>query len=245
MKIFFMGICCALSVCAFAQSSVTRSFPVQEGQQVTLKFDYPVVKISTWEKNEVSVIAHININDHENDGAFMLEEQTDQGRIVIGDRIKDIDNLPRRYTVVYADGKKMTYRSKSEYMDASKGGGVRQTFEGQDIDIVVEIKVPVHSATNVKAVYGIVEMSDFNASVTIDATYGGIDATVATAHTGKLKATTSYGQIYSNLDLRLTDHTERDFFNSITAEPGTGPAYDLTSTYGKIYLRKPKSGATY
>jgi hypothetical protein len=238
MKIFFVGICCALSIGASAQTIVSKSYPAQEGQQITLKFDYPVVKVSTWEKNEVSVIAHVSINEGENDSAFMLEEETVEGGMVIRDRIKDIDKLPRRYTVV-RNGKKTTYKSRDEYEEANNGGGVQQTYEGQDFDIVVEIKVPVHCKTDIKATYGIVEMTDFNAPVTINATYGGIDATIATAHTGKLQATTRFGQIYSNLDMSLTDHDEHDFFNSITAEPGKGPAYSFTSDYGKIYLRKP------
>ena len=53
----------------------------------------------------MSVTAHININEHENDSAFVLEEQTGQGGITISDHIKDIESLPRRYTVVYAEGK--------------------------------------------------------------------------------------------------------------------------------------------
>ncbi len=112
------------------------------------------------------------------------------------------------------------------------------TSEGVDMEITVEVKVPVNTATDIKATYGIVELVGFNAPATVNATYGGIDATVAMANTGKLQATTSYGQIYSNLDLTLTDKTEKDFFTSITAEPGKGPAYILKSTYGKIYLRK-------
>ena len=203
-----------------------------------LKFDYPVVKVSTWDKNEVSVVAHVNINEGENDSAFSLEERTENGAIVISDHIKDIDKLPRRYTIV-RNGKKTVFKSKAEYLEASKGGGVEKSYESSDIDIVVEVKVPVNCKTDIKSVYGIVEMTDFNAPVTVDATYGGIDATITAAHTGKLQATTSYGQIYTNLDLKLTDHTERDFFNSITAEPGKGPSYSFTSTYGKIYLRKP------
>ncbi|HEY4195297.1 MAG TPA: hypothetical protein VGM63_07165, partial [Mucilaginibacter sp.] len=146
--------------------------------------------------------------------------------------------LPRRYTIVRA-GKKTVFRSKEEYQAARREGGVERSYESSDIDIVVEVKIPADCKTDIKAVYGIVEMTNFNAPATVDATYGGIDATITTANTGKLQATTSYGQIYSNLDLRITDHTERDFFNSITAEPGKGPAYSFTSTYGKIYLRKP------
>jgi hypothetical protein len=238
MKIFFLCICCVLFLGAGAQTTLNRSYPAKPGQQVTLKFDYPVVKISTWDKNEISVVAHVNINEGENDSAFELEEQAENGAIVISDHIKDMNKLPHRYTIV-RNGKKTFYKSKEEYHAASKDGDIQQSYSGVDIDIVVEIKVPAGCLTDIKAVYGIVEMTNFNAPVTVDATYGGIDATITAASTGKLQATTSYGQIYSNLDLHLTDHTERDFFNSITAEPGKGPAYSFTSTYGKIYLRKP------
>jgi hypothetical protein len=237
MKIYFIWICCALSMGAYAQTIINKSYPTQPGQRLNLNFDYPVVKVSTWEKNEVSVIAHVKINDDENDSAFVLDERTTNGTMVISDHIKDLDKLPRRYTIV-RNGKKTIYRSKAEYLEAGKSGGVEQSYEGSDIDIVVEIKVPEHSVTTIKSIYGIVEMAGFNASVTIDATYGGIDASIIAERTGKLQATTSYGQILTNLNLRLTDHTDRDFFHSITAEPGKGPAYNFTSTYGKIYLRK-------
>lgn len=111
--------------------------------------------------------------------------------------------------------------------------------EGVDMEITVEVKVPANTRTDINSVYGIVEVVNFNAPANIDATYGGIDATVNESTTGRLKATTSYGQIYSNLDLKLTDKTQKDFFTSITAEPGKGPEYTFKSTYGKIYLRKP------
>ena len=237
MRLFFISICFLFSLNLCAQTILTKSYSVSPGQQVNLKFEYPVVKVSTWENNEVSVIARVNINDHENDSAFTLEEKTVSGTLVISDRIRDMDKLPRRYTVV-RNGKKMVFRSKEQYLQESKGGSVERSYEGLDIDIVVEIKVPVRSSVDIKSTYGIVELTNFNTAVTVDATYGGIDAALATARTGKLKATTNYGKIYSNLELKLTDHTERDFYNSITAEPGTGPAYSFTSTYGKIYLRK-------
>jgi len=237
MKLFLIATGCLLSVTLAAQSSI-KTFPVTAGQAVILKFDYPVVRVSTWEKNEVSVTAFVNINDHENDSAFTLSAVTTADGLVVSDEIKGIDKLPRRYTIVQ-NGKKTIYRSKEEYQKSAKTGNREQSYEGTDIDIVLEVKLPVQSHIDIKSVYGIVEMANFHAAVDVDATYGGIDATITAAGTGRLKATTSYGQIYTNLDLKITDHTERDFFNSITAEPGTGPSFSLTSTYGKIYLRKP------
>ena len=238
MKALFICICCALVIGAHAQDVVNKSYPAAHGQHVKLKFDYPGVKVSTWDKNEVAVTAHVNINDHENDSAFELESSVVNGTIVISDHIKGLNSLPRRYTVV-VNGKKMIYRNRADYQEATRKGGVEKAYESSDIDITIEVKVPAYCQTDINAVYGMVEMIGFNASVNVDATYGGIDATLNPAQTGKLKATTSYGQIYSNLDLKFTDHTEQDFFNSITAEPGKGPAYDFTSTYGRIYIRKP------
>ncbi len=75
MKNLFIGICCALNVGAQAQTTFTRSSPVHPGQHLEFKFDYPAVKISTWDKNEVSVTATVNINDHEYDRNFELQQQ--------------------------------------------------------------------------------------------------------------------------------------------------------------------------
>jgi hypothetical protein len=238
MKNFFMWLCFAFTFGAQAQTVINRSYPVKAGQQVNFKFDYPVVKISTWEKNEISVMGKVSINSGENDSSFELEQKNVNGVIEISSHIKDMDKIPHRYTVI-RNGKKTIYKSNEEYQDAQKGGDVQYTIQGIDIDIVLEVKVPAQIKTAINAIYGIVEVANFNAPLTVDDIYGGIDATLNTARVGRLQATTQYGTMYSNLDLKITDHTQRDFFNSITAEPGTGPTYTLTSAYGKIYLRKP------
>ncbi len=242
MKTIFLCLCCFLLLGATAQTTVNKTYAVKPGDKIELDFDYPkVVRISTWDKNEVAITAHVSINNGENDGAFELEEKNESGVLTIKNRIKDMDKLPRLYTIIQ-DGKKTIFRSKEDLREytAKNGGAHRITSEGVDLEITIEVKIPTNTAaTNVKSIYGMVEMVDFHAPANITATYGGIDATVAEANTGKLQATTSYGQIYTNLDLKLTDKTEKDFFTSITAEPGKGPTYILKSTYGKIYLRKP------
>jgi hypothetical protein len=236
-----MCICSLFVISATAQTVVSRTYAVKAGDKVELNFDYPqVVKVSTWDKNEISVIARVSINDGMNDSAFILEDKNSDGIITISNKIKDLKNLPHRYTVIH-DGKKTVFRSREEFREFNRTvtGSHYMSSDGVDMEITVEVKVPANTNTNIKATYGIVELVNFNAPANVNATYGGIDATVAQANTGKLQATTSYGQIYSNLDLKLTDKTEKDFFTSITAEPGKGPTYILKSTYGKIYLRKP------
>jgi hypothetical protein len=239
MKNILLCLCSMIAVSGYAQTVVTKLYPIKTGQEVVFKFDYPKVHVSTWDKNEVLVTAKVNINDGENDSAFTLEDETNNGTLYIKDHIKDMDKLPRHYTV-QQNGKKTIFKTKETFEEFRKTAGpIKSYSEGTDLDITIEVKVPANTTTTIKAIYGLVEMANFNAPANIDATYGGIDATVIKTNTSKLQATTSYGQIYSNLGLVLTDKTNRDFFTSITAQPGKGPAYIFKSTYGKIYLRKP------
>lgn len=238
-KICFIA-CCLFSLAGMAQTVVTKSYAVKPGESVRLKFDYPkIVRVSTWDKNEVSVTAKVNINEGENDAAFELEDKNENGTVSVKNIIRDMNKLPKRYTI-YKDGKKTIFRSREDYRAFSQqSGGATMMSEGVDMEITVDVKVPANTQTEIVSTYGMVELVDFRAPATVDAIYGGIDATVNTATTGRLKVTTSYGQIYSNLDLTLTDKTQKDFFTSFAAEPGKGPSYSLKSTYGKIYLRKP------
>jgi len=228
-----------LGLQSYAQTVVTKTYPIKAGQELALKFDFPKVRVSTWDKNEVEVIAKVSINDGENDSAFTLEGATVNGILSIENHIKDMDKLPHHYTVKQ-NGKKTVFKTKEAFEEFKKTSGPITSYsEGADIEISIEVKVPANIATTIKAKFGMVELANFNAPANIDATFGGIDATVVKAQTGKLQVTTSFGKIYSNLDLVLTDKTNRDFFTSITAEPGKGPAYVFNSKFGKIYLRKP------
>jgi len=232
-------LCLLAPITVLSQTVINRTYPVKAGQQLLLKFDYPVLKISTWDKNEVSITARVSINDGNNDDAFVLKAETEDGTLKISDQIKDMDKLPHHYTI-RQDGKKIVFKTKADF-DAykSKTGNIGSYSNGIDLDIKLEIKVPANTSTEIKAIYGLVELTNYYAPVNVDATYGGIDATLNTARAGQIKATTNYGRIYSNLELNLTDKAQKDFLTSITAEPGKGPAYILKSTYGKIYLRKP------
>ena len=240
MKTILTVLCCTLLYLAQAQQTITKNYPIKAGQELNLSFDYPkVVKLSTWDKNEVSITASVSINNGDNNDAFQLIESSEGNTLTIKNIIKDMDKLPKRYTVM-KDGKKTVFVSKESYKEFTKDlKGAKYYSEGVEIEITLDIKVPENLAsTFVKSTYGIVELANFNGQLKADATYGGIDASINEATTGKLSATTHYGQIYSNLKLNITEKEEKDFYTSITLAPGRGPAYSLKSTYGNLYLRK-------
>ena len=223
----------------FAQTSINKSFAVQQGSKVSLYFDHPeLIKISTWDKNEVLISGSVLINGGENDDAFKLSSSTGGGTLNIRGEIENLKSLPHRYTVV-KDGKKVTFKDKAEFKKYSSQFG--NTFDmmssGVDIEITLEVKVPKNFITEVNSVYGMVEIKNFEGPIAVTATYGGVDAALNARTTGDLTAETNYGTIYSNLDVKFGGE-EENFHIVVTAKPGTGPRQTFESKYGNVYLRK-------
>jgi hypothetical protein len=230
-------------ILASAQTSVNKTIPVQAGQKIQMHFDYPnLIKISTWDKNEIFIQGTVSINSGNNDNAFEVSSSLSGNTILIKNEIRDMKKLPQRITITRG-GQKITFKDRAEYQKYAdqKGGSFDQMSTGVDIDIVLEIKVPKGIETGVESVYGMVEVKEFNGPLTVEATYGGVDASIMERATGELQAETNYGQIYSNLEVKFSGDQvhERDFHTWVSAKPGAGPRYSFESKYGNVYLRKP------
>jgi len=239
MKSIFLWLFIAIGPCfALAQTKINKSYPVTGRQTVDLHFDYPrVVRISTWEGREIVVEATVKIDNGEFDRAFTLAENTSEGKISISNKL-DMDLIPNSY-YVGDKGSRIKFNTKQEldaYM-AKNGGVTYSSYQQKDIDITIDIKVPTGVSTVLTSVYGIVEVRNFNGPINVDAKYGGVDASLTEKAIGRLQLTNRYGKIYTNLNLQPTERIEKNFFTSITALPGKGPAYDFSSSYGNIYLR--------
>jgi hypothetical protein len=227
----------------FAQTTVNKSIPVSPGQSIEMYFDYPnLIRVSTWDKNEVSVQGTVSINGGENDNAFELEASSSGSRVEVRNHIHDMKSLPRRITLE-RDGRTITFKTRADYerYRSENGNSYNIKTEGLDMQITLDIKVPKGYRTSVESVYGMVEVKDFNGSLKVEATYGGVDAAIAEKTIGELSAETNYGQIYSNLDVKFGGPTmrEENFHTFVSAKPGTGPSYTFDSKYGNVYLRKP------
>jgi hypothetical protein len=231
---------CLVTGALAAQTPVNKSYPVSAGQKISMRFDYPeLVKVTTWDKNEISITGTVSINGGENDDAFELSQSVSGNSIFIENHIKNMKELPHRITVTRGT-EKITFKSKADYRAYTEehGKDFNMTSHGVDIDIVLEIKVPKNVSTEIESVYGIVEVRGFNGPLSVEATYGGVDVALLERTTGELKAETNYGQIYSNLDLKFTGSEFEAFHTVISAKPGTGPRYNFESKYGNVYLRK-------
>jgi hypothetical protein len=223
-----------------AQTPVNKSYPVSAGQKIVFHFDYPeLVKISTWDKNEISIEGTVSINGGESDDAFELTQSASGNTISIENRIRGLKDLPQRITI-HKGATKITFKSKADYKAycAEHGKDFNSTNWGVDMEIVLEIKVPRNMETKLESVYGMVEVKDFRGPLSVDATYGGVDVSVQEKTTGELIAATDYGEIYTNLDQKFTGSEFDDFHTEVSIKPGTGPRYSFESKYGNVYLRK-------
>ena len=242
MKIKLIFPLLLLSLSTLAQTAINKSIPVSARQKINMHFDYPeLVRVSTWDKNEISIQGSVSINGGENDDAFVLETSTSGNVISIESRINGLKSLPQRITVNQG-GQKIVFKTKADYRKYcdENGKNFNSMSTGVDMDIVLEIKVPRNVDTRVESVYGMVEIKQFTGPLVVEATYGGVDAALQEKSIGELTAETNFGQIYTNLDVKFkTDNIrEEDFRTYVSAKPGNGPRYSFESKYGNVYLRK-------
>lgn len=225
---------------AAAQTPVNKTFAVKPGQTISMHFDYPeLIKITTWDKNEIEITGMVSINGGENDDAFKLDISSSGSAIKVKSEIPTLNELPHRVTIT-RDGKKMVFKNKEEYkkFTAENGKDYGNMSYGSDVDIQLVIKVPKNTDTYIKSVYGLIEVKNFAGPLVAEATYRGIDASVIERSTGELKAETGFGQIYSNLEMKFSGSDFQDFHTVVSAKLGNGPNYSFESKYGNVYLRK-------
>jgi hypothetical protein len=241
-QIFLLLVALVTPVKEYAQTKLNKTIPVQSGQNISMRFDYPeLVRISTWDRNEIVVTGDVSINNGENDDAFLFENSVSGNTVMLNASIRDIKHLPQRITIE-RDGQKIVFKDKSELKKYQQehGTAYNNMSWGADIDIQLEIKVPRNMETRIEAVYGLVEVKNFAGPLTVESTYGGVDVALAEKAAGEITAETNYGEIFTNLDAKFSGDKMRnkDFHTYVTAKPGSGPKYALESKYGNVYIRK-------
>jgi len=234
------------SFIAFSQTKVEKHIAVQPGNTLTMNFDYPeLIKLQTWDKDEILITGTVSINEGENDSAFELQVKQEGNNIVVTSVINDRENLPKR--IVIKDGDtEYVFRAKDvndpevqKFFD-QHGRKYSYISNGLAQHIKLNVLVPRQVATETESKFGTVEVGEYNAPLSVIAKHGVIDATVVANTTGVIIARTQFGEIFTNLDIKFNSENpgKAGRWTSITAKPGVGPAYSFESKFGNVYLRK-------
>ncbi|MEJ0054918.1 MAG: hypothetical protein WDN75_04295 [Bacteroidota bacterium] len=243
MKLILALVIIIGALTTHAQTNFEKSIPMKPGQKLVINADDPAIKIQTWDKNEVWIKGTVSINQGENDSAFGTEVNVAGGEVAVTALLKDRENIPHRIIIKKDDRE---YFFKTSNMNDPKFRSSLSKWTG--IFLHVDGNYKRHQAGDlcsekhgrlIYAKYGLIEVKNFSAPLTIDSKYGGVDASFAPAATGEITARCRHGEVLTNLDIKFNE-TARDKSNKwteITAKPGSGPRYSFESKYGNIYLR--------
>ncbi len=83
-----------------AQNNFTKSIPVRQNQKVYMEFQYPeLIKVSTWDNNEILLTGQVSINLGKNNDAFEIKVQESDQHLNIESLIRNKDQLPRNIVI--------------------------------------------------------------------------------------------------------------------------------------------------
>ncbi|SEE16411.1 Putative adhesin [Tenacibaculum sp. MAR_2010_89] len=236
----FIGLLLPFSNLTAQKKAVTKqnSNSIEE-VYVNTKFAN-TIEVQNWNKNEISVVANVNINDNKDNDYFKFETKK-TGAIY---NVKsDFGNLFKKHK----KGVTITHSGK---------GCNSYNFCSNHNNIVINyvIYVPKKMTLKVKSISGDVAVSSYQGKLTLDLVSGNIDIKkhsenmylktvsgdidVAVAD-ATFEARTLTGTVYSDLDIDFNQKSKRSSRNKIQGTIKNGTAYlKLKTVSGDILLRK-------
>jgi hypothetical protein len=224
----------------FAQRIIEKTYKTSKDQPVLLQLGYPNLKVNSWDKDEIYIKATVNISNNKYNDRFELRSETIAGELHILDSV-DLKNIEPQY-YVEVNGIKKHFDTKADFeaYRAAHKNEKMSAYSSTDVHIEIEVMLPVKDYITIQSKFGLVEVKNYTGPLTIRTEFGKIDARLKETGVGKIKLTNHYGKIYSDFDLKPVEKEDKNFYTSITAIPGKGPAYELSSKFGNIYLRNIK-----
>lgn len=239
MKTILTVVMLLTGITAFAQSKINESFPLTNEDKIAIKFEYPtLVKIHTWEKNEVKVDATVEIEGGDQDETFSIKGKSERGTFYLKSKLTGLSRSENYFfNSDDDDDESVTIKENGRSIVLGEDNVIKR---GVEIEIVVDVYVPENLAVDVNAKFGLVEVLDVPRKLDVDSEFGGIDVAINTRDIRELDASTTWGQIYSNLESKIDlsggDSIGEEMRASLNSS-GRKKLY-LDSQFGNVYIRK-------
>lgn len=222
---------------------VEKNYPLANTEKLSLKFEYPeLVKVSTWDNQEVKIIAKVIINGQDGTKDFVLTEDRGSGELTISSELKNLDSYKRNYISVQGNS------DNNESVIISRDGSTykigkdsKTYFDGTEIEVQLEVMLPENALVEIDAKYGMVEVLSAPKQLNVHAKYGGADIKIKESALKNLHASTSWGQIFSNLSSKVSVGGDDMLGKSLVAEIDNASGVNsvkVQSEYGNVFLRK-------
>lgn len=208
---------------------VERSFAINEDEKIHLDLRFgEIITVKSWDKNEVSFKADIEINQGKLNDALLLDFEHENGRL-------DID---ANYNEEMLEEGKCEDCPDSNYTRYNWNNGNGYVICSR---ITYEIVIPKYADINVDTISGDIELVDLAGPIRAKSISGFVDLSWLSGRPAEIDIKTVSGEAYTNLDELQFDNSKNmpmvgyDLKGSIG---NGGPRVSLESVSGNIYLRR-------
>lgn len=211
---------------AFSQRKVEINNILTNNNKIEFKLKFANnIVIKTWDKNEVSCIVSVNINNNKNNDIYKLDVDNTDDAIVISSSYTDDSLLKNSLT----DCENNKYFSE----------------ESTCINENYEISIPQNANLIITSISGNIDIDYFSGNVEVRTISGFVDVEFPAKLGADLNFKTISGAIYTDFDVNVTAPNTKKFLfdiNSVGNLQGKinngGQKIALNSISGNIYLRK-------
>lgn len=260
-----------ISVCMLdAQRMIDEVQSLSGVDQVSMEIMWADVEIRKSTDGQLHVEGKVSINQGESNDAFDLDISQSGDILVLKSDIKDRDKLPR-YATIYKNGREYYFRIPpgkdfdwTMVPDSLSKENNGWTSIGIITDISLTISIPEDISLSIESTHGDVKLSDINNEMEVESIHGSIDAvfdqidpehaiTLSSIHNhvdvsvpvnarADFELKTSWGEMFTNLDLDYGDEDVK--MKNVSRKRvvgkfnGGGVDFNITSTHNNIYLRK-------
>jgi hypothetical protein len=235
MKKFFLWALIGLRTCAlWGQQTRQDNLPLGTNENLFLNLRFAdSIRVSAWDKNEVSITVVYQVNQGKLNDAFQLAVSRSEGQLRVttdfdkelikNDQVADCpEGLPIYQTNVYVDAQdNKTYRSARVCAQ-----------------IYFDIKVPRLANFRVETISGNLLLVGLGGGVEAKSISGFVDLAWPPHQGAELRLKTITGQAYSNLPVDFGPDRQTVGHDLRGTLAGGGPRIRLETISGDIFLRR-------
>lgn len=248
MKNLYIFILILSGSMSYAQTELKKRYEVSGNQSIQLEFDdASIISIEGWQENYISIEGKISINGNTQNDKYIIKESSSNGNRKITGYLKDKENIPRVISIKKGD-ELFTFNTDDwsspeirQFYEEHGRDGILWKSQGISWEINLTIKVPKNHDLVINSKHGMVELDKISGNVDANSIHGGIDLTVNSGMKSMLNVKTKWGEIYSNVDLKIDKESSsnRDWNHVVASvNGGKDQTVKLESKHANIYLRK-------
>ena len=256
---------CAIQT-SYAQKVISESYPSDQIEKIKIDTEYADIELESYTGNEIVVEATVNINMNLDNDSYSFKADKNDNVFIIKSKM-DFNDIPRRIILKDYEGNTKILLEKDASLENVKDteDKYKSINYGYQTDITLKIKLPenkdiivesiygdliakgIYNNIDVDITYGDVEIKTFqvntSSTINLESTYGHIDYSVPSSSDIEFNLSTSYGEIFS--DLNVTSSRSNVFEKNVCGAERGGKyilneaksiAY-ITATYDDIYIR--------